>query len=121
MKNRTQFPLFAFSLLLLVLLTACGQKKELVGVWRCELYGSELLVEFTDDGKFIDHTDSVENRYRIKGDSLEIYVQDAPESTLSIDFKVSGDTLTFGGAEYERVVLPATSDLDTPAQEESAT
>ncbi len=119
MKNRILLPLFALSLLLL-LLTACGQKKELVGVWKCELYGSELVVEFTADGKFIDRTDSVENRYRIKGDSLEIYVEDAPESALSIDFKVSGDTLTFGGAEYKRVVLPVTSEPDTTDQEESA-
>ncbi len=105
--------LLAFSALLLLTLTACGEKSKLVGVWRCELYGSDLIVEFTRDGKFVDHIDSVENRYRVKGKKLEIYVEDAPESMLEIDFSVKGDTLTFGGAEYERVKQPALSESET--------
>lgn len=119
MRFKNTAKLFAFSALLLLTLTACGEKSKLIGLWRCELYGSDLIVEFTRDGKFIDHTDSAENRYRVKGKTLEIYVEDDPESTLSIDFSVKGDTLTFGGAEYERLEQPSALEANGKTDEEN--
>lgn len=94
-------------LLLAVLITIlCGcsghslRKKDIVGVWGCELYGSMLIIEFTEDNEFISHTDGSVNQYKIKGDNIITFVEGVPESEVSLDAVVKGDTLIYGGVEY---------------------
>ena len=98
----------AAALLFLFAAVACAAcaagKANVTGVWSCELYGSEQILEFTDDGRFIDRTSFTENRYRIERGRIVVYVEDEPGSELSFDYKVEGDTLTFGGAEYTKIV-----------------
>lgn len=76
--------------------------ESVVGEWRCELYGSELRVEFTEDGKFIDKTDFSENSYRIEDGRIITYVDGDEYSEVALEYSVDGDILTFGGVEYER-------------------
>lgn len=76
--------------------------ESVVGEWRCELYGSELRVEFTEDGKFIDKTDFSENSYRIEDGRIITYVDGDEYSEVALEYSVDGDVLTFGGVEYER-------------------
>lgn len=103
--------------LVIGLLCACGAKESVVGMWSCELYGSEQVVEFTADGRFVDHSllnlsvssQDTENRYRIKSSKVEIYVEDDPSSTVALDYSVKDDVLTLGGVQYTRVA-PETDD-----------
>jgi hypothetical protein len=97
-----------FAAVLLVLTAACfvsckKNNDELVGKWMCDMYGSVQIIEFTSDGKFIDYSTSSENRYRIKDEEIEIYVEGEEDSTVSVTFSVDENTLKLGGAEYERV------------------
>ena len=107
MKKKKLFALLAavlFSVILLMF-SACGAKGKsdaLVGVWKCELYGSEQIIEFTADGRFIDRSSLDENRYQVKGDQVEVYVPDAPESRISFEYSVKDGILAFGGAEYTK-------------------
>lgn len=102
----------------LVVLCACGTKGSVVGIWSCELYGSEQVIEFTSDGKFIDHTltkvfDSTmntENRYRIHNASVEIYVEGDPASVVALEYSVKDDVLTLGGVAYQRIERTSLSD-----------
>ena len=97
--------------LVIELLCACGAKESVVGLWSCEFYGSEQVVEFTADGRFVDHSllnlsvssQDTENRYRIKGSNVEIYVEDDPSSTVELEYSVKDDVLTLGGVQYTRV------------------
>ena len=86
-----------------VLLTACGAKESIVGVWRCETFGSELVLEFAADGTFTDVTDGVSNRYRIEGKNVVTYVEDEEDSEVTIPYTVKKDVLTLGGVAYTRV------------------
>ena len=103
--------------LVIGLLCACGAKESVVGMWSCELYGSERVVEFTADGRFVDHSllnlsvssQDTENRYRIKSSKVEIYVEDDPSSTVALDYSVKDDVLTLVGVQYTRVA-PETDD-----------
>lgn len=92
--------------MLVSVLAGCGKENNLTGAWKCELYSSEQIIEFTDDGRFIDHTSGAENRYRIKGGSIVVYVEDAPESELEIDYKIKDGKLVFGETEYVKTELP---------------
>ena len=96
------------SVLTLFVLVGCTAKAALkdadvVGKWRCELYGSELLIEYTPDSRFISHTDGTENRYTVENGCIVTYVEGDVSSEISLDAKVDGDTLTYGGVEYTRV------------------
>ncbi len=114
---KQKYSLLIFLTLAVFILTACGSKGNLVGTWSCELYGSELVIEFTDDGRFIDRTASdifnytggTENQYRIRNGKLEVYVEDDPASVVTLEYRVDGDVLTLGGVEYKRVTLPETA------------
>ncbi len=89
-----------------LILAACSSSsaaRELVGVWQCELYGSALVIEFTDDGHFIDRISGADNRYTVSGGTLTAFVPDDPESGIVLSFSVNGDTLSLGGVEYERL------------------
>ncbi len=89
--------------------TACGAPSksltadDLVGRWKCELYGSELVIEFTDDGRFISHTDMSENFYRIENEMLVTYVDGIPDSEVAMSAKVNDEKLVLGGLEYTRL------------------
>lgn len=106
------------------LLCACANKGNVIGVWSCELYGSEQIIEFTSDGKFIDRTvtgffgnaDGTENCYRVKNGKLEIYVEEDPTSTVTLEYSVKDDTLTLGGVEYQRVEIPKNDEAETAAE-----
>ena len=76
---------------------------DIVGKWRCELYGSELLIEFTPDSRFISHTDGTENRYTVENGCIVTYVEGDVSSEISLEASVDGNTLTYGGVEYTRV------------------
>ena len=112
--------------LLALALGACGAKQSAVGTWSCELYGSEQIIELTADGRFIDHTAAnvldaaidTENRYRIKGGALEIYVEEDPTSTVTLEYHVKDDVLTLGGVAYQRVEGLETG-TDTKADSET--
>ena len=114
---KQKYSLLIFLTLAVFVLTACGSKGSVVGTWSCELYGSELVIEFTDDGRFIDRTASdifnytggTENQYRIRNGKLEVYVEDDPTSVVTLEYSVDGDVLTLGGVEYKRVTLPETA------------
>ena len=82
---------------------AALSESDVVGKWRCELYGSELVIEFTPDSRFISHTDGTENRYTVENGCIVTYVEGDVNSELAIEASVDGDTLTYGGVEYERV------------------
>lgn len=94
----------------MLLIVGCGSPSvdlsadDLVGKWRCELYGSELLIEFTDDGRFISYTDMSENCYRIENEAVVTYVDGVLESEVTMKAKVTGDKLVLGGLEYTRFV-----------------
>ena len=95
---------FAILLIIVASFSSCiGNKGKVVGKWVCELYGSEQIIEFTEDGSFIDHTSGSVNRYTVSGGKIVTYVEDVPESKIAIEYKVSGDTLVFGNAEYKKL------------------
>ncbi len=88
----------------MISLVACGGNKDLIGKWNlneAELVGMEIIMTITDDqfevlGEFYD--------YEIKGDKI---VVENDGSEVEVEFKVEGDTLTFGSGEdiqiYTRV------------------
>ncbi len=89
---------------------ASSGKGKIVGKWVCELYSSEQIIEFTSDGKFIDHTSGSINHYSVSGNEIVTYIEDIPESEVEIEYKIKGDTLVFGNIEYKRYenVMPGT-------------
>lgn len=94
--------------ILLITFAGCSSEKALseadvVGKWRCELYGSELYIEFTPDSRFISHTDGTENRYTVENGCIITYVEGDVFSNIALEASVNGDTLTYGGVEYTRV------------------
>ena len=72
------------------------------GKWKCELYSSEQIIEFTKDGKFVDYGTLSENRYRLDGEYVITYVEGDASSEVKIPYRVKGNTLIFGGLEYTR-------------------
>lgn len=93
------------SLLLAVMcLDACSGagKDKIIGKWVCELYGSDLVIEFADDGSFIDHTSGSNNKYFVSDGKIVTYVEGVPESEIAIDFEINDDVLIFGNTEYKR-------------------
>lgn len=100
-------------LLLLILIIAvtfsCSNmehdKNLIVGKWRCELYSSDLVIEFTKDGRFIDHSSFAENKYRLENGCVVVYIENMPETEVKIEFEVSEDKLIFGELEYKRINL----------------
>ena len=105
MKNKITAVIFAVIILAAVLLCSCGNTRggSVVGVWKCELYSSEQIIEFTSDGRFIDYISSSENRYRTDGSDIIIYVENEPDSEVSMKYKVKGATLVLGQTEYIKV------------------
>lgn len=99
--------LLASLLVAVALLCGCSDKQKndtekLDGVWVCELYGSALVIEFTDDGRFIDRTSFTENNYKIENGKIITYVDGVQDSELALEYSLDGDTLVFGGVEYRR-------------------
>ena len=76
---------------------------ELVGKWRCELYGSELIIEFTPDNRFISHTDGAENCYDVDNGYIITYVEGCYDDGVKIKAELNDDVLIFGGVEYTPV------------------
>ena len=102
--------IIVIALLFLSVLTfiCCSSKEvlkdsDVVGKWRCELYGSELVIEFTPDCRFISHTDGTENRYTVENGCIVTYVDGDVNSELAIEANVDGNVLTFGGVEYTKI------------------
>ena len=113
------FSVFAVVLVLVSILASCAKfKGNVIGMWQCELYGSVQIIEFTDDGRFIDHTGGVENKYRIDGSDIVVFVEDVPESEVRLEYEVTGDTLKLGGAEYKKYNNNTGKDADVPESEE---
>lgn len=113
------FSVFAVVLVLVSVLASCAKfKGNVIGMWQCELYGSVQIIEFTDDGRFIDHTGGVENKYRIDGSDIVVFVEDVPESEVRLEYEVTGDTLKLGGAEYTKYNNNTGKDADVPDSEE---
>ena len=90
------------------MIAGCGSQSKdlsvdhLAGRWKCELYGSELVIEFTDDGRFISHTDMSENCYRIEDGMIVTFVENILGSDVKVEAKVKDNILIFGGVEYIR-------------------
>lgn len=106
MKKANKF----LTLLLIVasiMIVICSCAKDIninpVGKWKCELYSSEQVIEFTKDGRFIDYGTLSENRYRLEGENVVTFVEGDPSSEVAIPYNVKGNTLVFGGLEYTRV------------------
>ena len=106
MKSKRLVLAFAAALALVFCLCSCKRgKDEVIGKWMCDMYGEAQIIEFTSDGKFIDYSTMSENRYKIKGGKIETYVEGEEDSKVAVSYSVDGDTLYFGGAEYERVFV----------------
>ena len=86
-----------------VMFAACVKKPSPVGLWRCELYGPETVLELTADGDFIDHTDGSVNKYRIRGNSIVTFVEDVPDSEVALPYDIRDGKLYLGSVAYERV------------------
>lgn len=94
------------ALLISATLCSCGAGGgSVVGVWKCELYSSEQVIEFTSDGRFIDYVSGCENRYRTDGANIITYVDGVPGSEVAIPYKVKGSTLLLGETEYTKVEI----------------
>ncbi len=108
-KNIT-VTILAAVLLISATLCSCGAGGgSVVGVWKCELYSSEQVIEFTSDGRFIDLVTYSENRYRTDGQNIITYVDGVPGSEVSIPYKVKGSTLILGETEYTKVEITNSS------------
>ena len=100
--------IFITVLIIVMLLCGCQEaytltESELAGKWRCELYGSELIIEFTPDNRFISHTDGIENRYAVEDGYIITYVEGFYDEGVKIKASVNDGILTYGGVEYELV------------------
>ena len=106
------FSVFAVVLVLVSILASCAKfRGNVIGMWQCELYGSVQIIEFTDDGRFIDHTG-------IDGSDIVVFVEDVPESEVRLEYEVTGETLKLGGAEYTKYNNNTGKDADVPESEE---
>lgn len=106
MKTSIITAILAVVLIISSTLCACGAGGgNVVGVWRCELYSSEQIIEFTSDGRFIDCVTYSENRYRTNGSKIIIYVEGEPNSEVSMPYRVNGSTLILGETEYTKVEI----------------
>ncbi len=102
--------IFAITLLISATLCSCGAGGgSVVGVWKCELYSSEQVIELTSDGRFIDLVSNSENRYRTDGRNIITYVDGVPGSEVAIPYKVKGSTLILGETEYTKVEITNSS------------
>ena len=99
--------IFILLLLLFCFLWFFGCSKNLqnglVGKWKCELYGSDLLIEFTHDGKFIDHTTGAVNSYTAKKDLITTFIDGYDDSKVTLTYSVIDNRLYYGGVEYIRI------------------
>ena len=91
-------------LLAVMCLDACSDagKDKIIGKWVCELYGSDLVIEFSEDGSFIDHTSGSINKYFVSDGKIVTYVEGVPESEIAIDFEVKDGLLIYGKTEYKK-------------------
>lgn len=104
MRNNIIAAFAAVMMFTMSVFCSCGAGGgNVVGKWKCELYSSEQIIEFTSDGRFIDHTSYAENRYRVSGSEIVTYVEGEKGSEVAIPYKVNGTTLMLGETEYIRV------------------
>ena len=107
----------ALAVLSALLLASCArQQQSPVGVWKCETYGSELILELTDGGDFIDRTGGAINKYRVEGNNIITYVEDEPDSEVSLPFEIRDGVLYLGTVAYE----PVTEETELPVQDTDA-
>ena len=98
----------AICIAIVIVLCCCSashtlSESDVVGKWRCELYGSELLIEFTPDNHFISHTDDTENRYAVENGYIITYVEGCYDDGVKIEASIRDGVLIYGGVEYEAV------------------
>lgn len=98
----------AICIAIVIVLCCCSashtlSESDIVGKWRCELYGSELIIEFTPDNRFISHTDGMENRYAVEDGYVITYVEGFFDEGIKLEAYVTDGVLTYGGVEYEAV------------------